>query len=123
MANKYELRKLEAGDIFPMFNIISKIGVKELKGCFESEDVKTMVAGKSDVNAIGAKVLLDVAGIIICNISSAEQDIYSFLSGLSGMSKEEIKKLDMATFAEMIITVFKKEEFKDFFQVVSELFK
>jgi len=122
---KYELRSLQASDVFPMFTIISKIGVKEFKECFESDDVKAMVAnnGKADANAIGAKVMLGIASVIISHIASAEQDIYSFLSGLSGMSKDEIKSLDMVTFANMIIDVFKKDEFKDFIRVVSGLFK
>lgn len=39
----YELRKLCSKDMFPMFNIIRKIGVKEFKACFESEEVKKMI--------------------------------------------------------------------------------
>lgn len=122
---KYELRSLQAGDVFPMFTIISKIGVKEFKGCFESDDVKTLIAGegKASANVIGAKVMFDIASVVISHIAFAEQDIYSFLSGLSGMTKDEIKSLGMVTFAEMIIDVFKKDEFKDFIQVVSGLFK
>ena len=41
----YELRHLEADDVFPMFQIISKIGVKEFKSCFESPDVQKAISG------------------------------------------------------------------------------
>lgn len=121
----YELRSLQAGDVFPMFTIMSKIGVKEFKDCFAADEVRAMVAenGKADASAIGAKVMLGIASVVISHIAAAEQDIYSFLAGLSGMSKDEIKTLDMVTFANMIIDVFKKDEFKDFIQVVSGLFK
>ena len=54
----FELRPLTAEDIFPMFQIISKIGIREFKSCFESENVKKLVAemtsGKeSQENQIG----------------------------------------------------------------------
>lgn len=126
-AKAYELRNLTADDVFPMFKIVSKIGIKEFKACFESDEVKKMVAqsGKesADLNALGMSVAFDLAGILMTNIGSCKEDIYQFLAQLSGMSKKDIAALPMATFFEMIIDVIKKEEFKDFFQVVSKLFK
>lgn len=126
-AKAYELRDLCAEDVFPMFKIISKIGIKEFKSCFESEDVKEAINGTAngenvDINSIGVAVAIDIAGVIIANIPNAKEDIYLFLSQISGMTKDEISVLPIATFAEMIIDVVKKEEFKDFFGVVSKLF-
>lgn len=127
-AKAYELRTLCADDVFPMFKIISKIGIKEFKSCFESEDVKEAIQaangeGQADLEVIGLGVALDIAGVIIANIPNAKEDIYLFLAQISGMSKDDIRNLPIATFTEMIIDVVKKEEFKDFFQVVSKLFK
>lgn len=126
---KYNLRKLTSKDVFPMFNIISKIGVKEFKNCFESDTVKEAIKkmGEQDsedaLNAVGFAVITDIASIIISNIGYAEAEIYSFLSGLSGMTKNELEEMDMVTFFEMIVDVIKKDEFKDFIGVVSKLFK
>ena len=39
------------------------------------------------------------------------------------MTVKEIGNLDMVTFTEMIVAVVQKQEFKDFFRVVSKLFK
>lgn len=123
-AKAYELRTLCAEDVFPMFKIISKIGIKEFKSCFESEDVKAVINGEqADLNAVGLAVAVDIAGVIMANIPNAKEDIYLFLEQISGMSKDDIRKLPIPTFAEMIIDVVKKEEFKDFFGVVSKLFK
>lgn len=123
-AKAYELRTLCAEDVFPMFKIISKIGIKEFKSCFESEDVKAVINGEqADLNAVGLAVAVDIAGVITANIPNAKEDIYLFLEQISGMSKDDIRKLPIPTFAEMIIDVVKKEEFKDFFVVVSKLFK
>lgn len=126
----FELRQLTADDIFPMFQIISKIGVREFKSCFESEEVRNaimdMASGAKDqgkVNAIGLTVAVDIAGVIISNLYKCKDDIYQLLSQLSGMKTKEIASLPMTTFLEMIVAVVKKEEFKDFFQGVTKLLK
>lgn len=129
VAKAYELRRLTADDVFPMFQIISKIGIKEFKKCFESPEVMQMVKGaasgeKDDVTtSVGMAVAFDLAGIIVSNLASCKADIYQFLAQLSGMTTKEIAGLPMMTFFEMIIDVIKKEEFKDFFQVVAKLLK
>ena len=129
-AKTYHLRELNAEDVFPMFKIISKIGIKECKACFDAPDVKktiaSMAAGETsqaDLSAVGLSVILELANLIMSNLHKCKDDLYLFLSGLSGMDKEEIARLPLATFAEMIIDVVKKDEFKDFFQVVSKLLK
>lgn len=121
----YELRSLTSDDIFPMFQIISKIGIREFKYCFESPDVKDAIAKSegTDLNSVGLAVMLDIGGIVLANVPKAKDDIYLLLSQLSGLTKQEIGALPMATFAQMVIDVIRKDEFKDFFQVVSRLFK
>lgn len=122
----YELRNLTADDVFPMFQIISKIGIREFKSCFESPDVKKaverMAAGEKDqgaITAIGVAVAFDLASVIISNMASCKNDIYLLLSQLSGKTVKEIAALPMMTFMNMIVDVIKKDEFKDFFQLVA----
>lgn len=129
-AKAYELRTLCAEDVFPMFKIISKIGIKEFKSCLESGDVKEAIKSatnnsenQADLEVIGLGVALEIASVIMANIPQAKEDIYLFLAQISGMSKDDIRNLPIPTFTEMIIDVVKKEEFKDFFGVVSKLFK
>lgn len=121
-----ELRKLKSDDIFPMIAILSKIGFKDLKELVTPDNVKELKAlttGDGDELIIGASVMMDFVSIIMKNLPSCKKEIYTFLSGLSGMTTDEIGELDIAAFTEMIIDVFQKEEFKDFFKVVSRLFK
>lgn len=132
-AKAYELRDFTADDVFPMFCIIDKIGVKEFKACFDSPDVRKAIgnvasgkAGKADnaaLASVGMAVAFDIATVVVANLPKAKDDIYLFLSQLSGMTKEEIAGLPMLTFMQMIVDVIKKEEFKDFFGVVAGLFK
>ena len=124
----YELRNLTADDIFPMFQIVSKIGIKEFKTCFDAPEIKEVIAKvtageEADLNTVGMFVALDIAGIIIGNLPKCKDDIYLLLSQLSGKDKKEIAALPLATFLQMVTDVVRKEEFKDFFQVVAKLFK
>lgn len=123
---KYELRKLEAKDIAPMASILSKIGMRELKNCFNPDDLQAMVSGK-DANeaaaAVGITVAFDLAGVIMGNYEKCQNDIFKFLSSLSEMDIKEVESLSIDTFTEMVIDVIRKEEFTDFIKVVSKLFK
>lgn len=129
----YELRGLEADDLFIMVNIISKIGLKEFKGCFESDEVKaaikTMFERKKNADddskkaetdddsfvSVGISVALDIAVILMANIGKCKNDIYALLANLSGMKEKEIAKLPIKTFTGMVYDLVKKEEFADFF--------
>lgn len=139
----YKLRDLCAEDIFPMLNILKKIGIKEFKECFSKETLESIVdlfvkgtktkeddkSGASEDNtlaAVGISILpsvLDIADVLLTNIPKCENDFYKFLENVSDLSTAEIKKLKMADFMGMIVDVIKKEDFKDFFKVVSEFFK
>lgn len=124
----YELRALEARDVFLMSKIIKSIGVKQLRDCFSAEaiDAMTREEGEQDEKllvAAGAEVFLNIADVVLMNIGNCEEDIYAFLANLSGFDKEEVAALPMNTFVEMIIDVVKKDEFGDFIKVVSKLFK
>lgn len=134
----YELRGLMADDMFIMFSIISKIGIKEFKACFESDDVKAAVlnmAKKADENgdaeadegadvvSVGISVALDIASILLANIGKCKNDIYALLANLSGMKAGDIARLPAKTFTSMVVDLVKKEEFADFFQDAVKLFK
>lgn len=117
---KFELRKLCAKDIFVMVKIISKIGISEFKNCFRSPSVKGKIRGNADFSVIGLEVIIEMVGTVLENLPRCETDIYSFLADLSGMKSNEISELGMSEFAELIEAVLTKEEFKDFFTVVSK---
>lgn len=122
----YALRNLEAKDIAPMASILSKIGIKEIKDCFNSEDIKSLTDGKTTEEAIGAvgiAVMFDIVGVILGNYEKCQNDIFKFLASLSGKDIKQIESLPLDTFTEMVIDVVRKEEFVDFIKVVSKLFK
>lgn len=131
---KYELRALKASDFFLVTRILSKIGVKECKQCFESIEIKNAVRNmvaeqdgdkldNADVASIGMSVVFDIAGVVLGNMENCEKDIYQLLSRLSGLKTTEIADMPMAEFGEMVIEVIKHEGFRDFFTAVIKQFK
>lgn len=118
----YTLRDLEADDLFLMTNIINKIGINEFKGCFQSDAVKQALEGNANVKAIGYELFFEAGNVILKNLPLCKEDLYVFLSSLSGIEADQIRKLPMMTFIKMVRDVVKKREFKDFFTVASELF-
>lgn len=120
---EYELRTLCSKDIFPMFKIISAIGVREFKDCFSSDDVKKAAGENPDYSAVGMAIFIDIAGIVMANVPKCENEIYTFLTNISNLTRKQIEEMSIAEFAQMIIDVIQKPEFKDFIGVVSKLFK
>lgn len=116
----YELRPLVAADMGPICKIISAIGVRQFKECFNIDQIKSV--DKTDIEKIGFGVVFDIAGIIISNIPKAEGEIQAFLASLTGTKIDEIKKMPFADYGEMIIDVVTKKEFQDFFKRVMKLF-
>ena len=116
-AKKYELRPLVAADMGAICKIITAIGVKEFRRCFNAQDF----AGK-DVETVGFGVVFDIAGIIISNIPKAEEEIQSFIASLTGMKVAEVQKMPFADYGELIMEVVMKDDFRDFFKRVMKLF-
>lgn len=122
--NTFELRNPKADDMFLMFRILSRVGVKNLKSCFESGDVMAAIKGnETDSEAVGLSVALEIASVIMEHMEDAKKDIYAFLANLSGKKPAEIADMEMADFAQMVIEVIQMEGFRDFFQRVITLFK
>lgn len=122
MEKTYTLRKLKADDTFLMLKLIKKIGIKDIKNCFESPEVKDAIAnaGNNETNfaSVGMTVALEIASLVVSNLADCRDEVYLLLSELSGMKREEIAEMPMVDFVGMIVEVIKKEEFRDFFQAV-----
>lgn len=120
----YTLRKLDAQDIAPLANIISKIGFRQFKECFDTEDSKkALEEGEINLEKLGVGIAFDIAGIVIMNIPKCIDEVFAFIASLTGFDIEDVKKLDLDVVTEIIIEIFQKEEFKKVFKVASKLFK
>ena len=123
----FELRKMTSADIFPMCTIIKKIGIDEVKKIINSPELMSLVSnskGKDDrTTAIGMSFMLDIASLIVGNIPKIEADLYKFLASMAKTTEKELREISPADFLELVITVLKHEDFKDFFKVAPQLLK
>lgn len=128
----YTFRKLASPDIFLMFKIISKIGINEFTDCFDKEGVLSFVknltaeekAEDSGAMLAAAAVALEIANVVLGNLHKCEKEIYQLLEQTSNLTVAEITaEGNGVMFFEMVIDFIKKDEFPDFFRVVSKLFK
>ena len=128
MENKpYTMRSMIADDLFAIVKIINKIGLKELKTCFDAAEVKKAMQESNGENkdlaaAVGMRVMMEIAGTVMEHLPECKQDLYSFMASLSGMKAEDIANLSMADFFDMLVDVIKHPDFADFFRRVTGLF-
>lgn len=143
----YELHTLNAEHVIPMVSIIRKIGISKIKNIIpenaikdaislfvdgakkvvSTEDEEEIKRSKEETLAeIGVSILptaFDVLELILESLEKVEADVFNFLSSVSNLQPEEVKHLPLPDFAEMILDVLHKKEFKDFYMVVSKFFK
>lgn len=119
------LRVLKASDVFPMIQIINKIGIRNIKDIVTPEQIKEFQKNKDgdDTSILGFNIVMEFVGLILDNLPLIEQDLYKFLAGLAETSPEEIRDLDLGTFTNLIVDVIQKPEFGDFMKAVSRLVK
>lgn len=118
-----ELRKLQATDLFIIVKIINTLGIKKIKESINIDEIKEARlkiledgSNKNDVyKEIGTKVIMSVIDVVIENIPLIEQDLFKFMGNLANVKPEEIAKMDIGDFMDLLIAIVKKEEFKGFF--------
>ena len=138
---EYEMRNLQATDIFSIVKILNGIGLKNIKESIDFEEInnirKGMVKDNSENNSednsednskdiysqVGVNVVMSVATIILENLPKVENDLYTFVGSVIGVKAKDVAKMDMGEFMDLLIAIIQKEEFKDFFKRASKLIK
>ena len=123
------LRKLQASDIFSMVRIINGIGFKTIKDSINVDEINEIRKGMTDENSdviaskVGTNVVMSILGTLIENLPKVENDVYEFAGSVAGMKAKDVAKMDAGDFIELLISIFTKDEFKDFFSRASKLIK
>lgn len=128
---KWKFRELKGKDIFLMLPVLKKIGINNIKKCFNGDIVKGIVAdNKSEdyekqVEAATYGAMLEFGQVLIEGLANegCEEAIYNLLEKTSNLSREEIENLSMVELPTMIIDFVKKDEFKDFLKVAQSYIK
>ena len=130
---EYEMRKLQATDLFSVVKILNGIGLKNIKESIDFEEInnirKRMVKDNSEDNSediysqVGVNVVMSIATVILENLPKIKNDLYTFVGSVIGIKTKDVAKMDMGEFMDVLIAIIQKEEFKDFFKRASKLIK
>ena len=124
-----KLRNLQASDLFGMVRILKGIGLSKIKSAIDFDKIKEARKNMTEENSaeittqVGTEVILSVIEVIIENLPEVETEIYKFVGGVANMKPADVAKLDASDFVDLLLDIFKKEEFTDFFKRVSKLIK
>ena len=126
---EYNMRNLQATDIFSVVKILNGIGLKNIKESIDFEEINKIRKGMTEDNAdavtsqVGVNVVMSIATVILENLPNVESDLYNFIGSVIDMKPKDVAKMDMGDFMEVLVTIIQKEEFKDFFKRASKLIK
>ena len=126
---EYNMRNLQATDIFSVVKILNGIGLKNIKESIDFEEINKIRKGMTEDNAdtvtsqVGVNVVMSIATVILENLPNVESDLYNFIGSVIDMKAKDVAKMDMGDFMDLLITIIQKEEFKDFFKRASKLIK
>ena len=126
---EYEMRNLQATDIFSVVKILNGIGLKNIKESIDFEEINKIRQGMTEDNAsaitsqVGVNVVMSIATVILENLPKVENDLYNFIGSVIDMKAKDVAKMDMGDFMDVLIAIIQKEEFKDFFKRASKLIK
>ena len=126
---EYNMRNLQATDIFSVVKILNGIGLKNIKESIDFEEINKIRKGMTEDNAdavtsqVGVNVVMSIATVILENLPNVESDLYNFIGSVIDMKAKDVAKMDMGEFMDLLITIIQKEEFKDFFKRASKLIK
>ena len=134
----YTLRKLMDADLFPLLQLLRKLGFKEIKesvqtsleearknnkfdsSIYETEKEKEEAFNKYR-DVVGIDIVLGMADFLISKLDTHSNDIYEFFSNLAGVSADEIKKMEFGTLPLMIYDSFSEVKNTAFFKVLTKL--
>lgn len=113
----YTLRELEDEDLYTVLEIVGIVLPDEAKASF------AQVAGSGKkLEEVGGMVAFDLLRYVMKNFKAVKTEVYNFLSDLSGIPADDIKKMPFGTTPKMLKEVFLNEKNSSFFMEFSKLF-
>ena len=114
-ARPYTLRRLKDKDLWPVLDIFSKVFPDDLGAVFAQ-----MVTGGKTVNQIGAEIIVKLVVAVCKNMGKVHDEVYGFLSDVSGIPADEIEEMEFGTTPMMIWDIVSNEKNASFFVAVSK---
>lgn len=104
----YTLRRLTGEDLWPVLDIVGKVMPEDLASVFTG-----IATGEKSVDEVGGVVIFRLVSAVIKDIGKVKNEVYDFLTNVSGLTRDEINALGLMTVPKMIWEIYNAE--KDFF--------
>lgn len=112
----YTLRRLKDRDLWPILDILNKVFPDDLGAIFVD-----LAAGEKSLKEIGAFSAAKLVVAIMRNLDKIHDELYEFLSDVSGIPAGDIPEMAFGTTPAMLLDIFKNERNAGFFKVLSKL--
>ena len=106
----YTLRRLDGEDLWPVLDIVGKVLPDDLATVFTE-----IATGEKNAAEVGGVVVFRLVSTIIKDIGKVKNEVYNFLTSVSGLTKEEINALGLMAVPKMIWEIYNAEKNVDFF--------
>ena len=113
----YTLRDLTDEDMYPVIDIIATVFPEDL-----TPIIMKVMSGEKSMAELGAAATIQIVRAILKNIGVIRDDLYAFLSGVSGIPADDIRKMPFGTTPMMLWDIVNNVKGADFFKVVSRSF-
>lgn len=113
----YTLRELCDEDLYSLLAILGAVIPDDAKDAFAQ-----IVTGEKTLQQVGGMVAFDMVRLIMKNFKTVKSEVYDFLSDLSSIPADKIRKMPFGTTPTMLKEVFEDAKNADFFKELSKLF-
>lgn len=123
----YEIKPFKTTDIFSAVKLIKKFGIEEVKNLTKNIEFANITDKKGNINVdrLGYELAMPIIELVVNHLGDCENEIYQFLEGTSNLTKEQIKSMKATEFIKFMqdYIKFQKDDFSDFFSLVSQSLK
>lgn len=106
------MRKLITSDVFKIARIIKSANLKEkILEVYKNK-------GEKDIETLGLDIIFSI--IEGCSEKNIENEVYSFLGGLTGREPKEIEQLELKDFISIIEEIAKENDLVYFFKLATQ---
>lgn len=118
---KYEIKNLSASDLFPVMQLLKKIGIKNIFNEIDPHDFDIIFNDKEATEEEEIQVgvaVVQLAMIIIANLGTCKKEVYKILSNATGLKESEFDNMPAENFTSLVVDYIKQPSFIRVFKSV-----
>ncbi|MCC8164503.1 MAG: hypothetical protein LIO86_15390 [Lachnospiraceae bacterium] len=120
-----EFIDLTVDNLFDCCAVIDAVGAEQMLAAFDKDEIAALMKSGKDVKGVGTVIGMKICGTLLKNLPKARNEICLFFANCciwdngTKVTAEEIRKLKIGRFAQLIRDFFRKDDLSDFFTEVA----